>query len=124
MEPFAYQRHFVFTSVFRKRRRRRDADERPLPPLPRSRPRRHPPGRVHDPRPQLYSGVLRSGIAQGAALLGNGRELLLFWTIRQTCFVAFLGTATVCAVISLALGEVGGSNLVGQLLARAGTFFG
>jgi hypothetical protein len=49
---------------------------------------------------------------------------LLFWTIRQTCLVALLGAATVCAVISLALGEVGGSNLVGQLLAGAGRFFG
>jgi hypothetical protein len=47
---------------------------------------------------------------------------LLFWTIRQTCFVALLAAATICALISLFTGEFGGSNLVGQLLARAAAF--
>jgi hypothetical protein len=49
---------------------------------------------------------------------------LLFWTIRQTCFVALLGAATICTLISLIGGEVGGSNLLGQLLRKAGVFIG
>jgi hypothetical protein len=47
---------------------------------------------------------------------------LLFWTIRQTCFVALLAAATICAVISLLVGEFDGSHLVGQLPARAVAF--
>jgi hypothetical protein len=42
---------------------------------------------------------------------------LLFWTIRQTCFAALLAAATICAVVSLFAGAVGGSDLVGRLLA-------
>jgi hypothetical protein len=44
---------------------------------------------------------------------------LLFWTIRQICFVVLLAAATICAVISLFVGEFDGSHLVGQLLLRA-----
>jgi hypothetical protein len=46
---------------------------------------------------------------------------LLFWTIRQTCFAALLAAATLCAVISLFAGELGGTHLVEQLLTRAAT---
>lgn len=44
---------------------------------------------------------------------------MLFWTIRQSCFAALLAAATICAVISLVVGEIDGSSLVGQLLAKA-----
>lgn len=47
---------------------------------------------------------------------------LLFWTIRQTCFVALLAAGTICAVISLVASEFGGSHSVGQLLTKSAGF--
>jgi hypothetical protein len=47
---------------------------------------------------------------------------LLFWTIRQTCFITLLAAGTICAVISLVAGGFGGSHSVVQLLTTSAGF--
>jgi hypothetical protein len=49
----------------------------------------------------------------------KAERALLFWTIRQSCFVVLLAAGTVYTVVSLLTGQIDGPHLVGQILARA-----